>query len=352
MGHEIIQINYEETETIAKIFTSEHDRMNRVYTDLKRCVDQLRNGWVSEGADAFFAEMDDEVLPKVKRLVEALSIAHDQIMQIHEVMSTSEDQCTRSFQDILHEPLQTLKLIRDRFDRKQQDGTPTPPNPLTGWQLDAYNEAVSQGVDPVLAMMLIQNERNNRGFEDSLDYGFMYNILNARTFGIAQVATTTASDMITLYPELLEGFDDQKDKIFNDDGTINQYELGYLLYSDQSFSARIAVAYIRHLETRIYDDLNQFGVVVSDEPIEGQVTMTTTQVRDLIIMSYNTGWEGFSSNLQINDGPEDVVERLVDTIIIHKTHVDNVNGLETEIEDLIGQQLESPPETDPSDDRN
>ncbi|RMG77222.1 MAG: WXG100 family type VII secretion target, partial [Chloroflexi bacterium] len=65
---------------------------DQVLQAVRRQIEDLqRDGWWGEGANAFYAEMEDEVLPGVKRLKTALDQAGDTTYRIIELMMDAEE---------------------------------------------------------------------------------------------------------------------------------------------------------------------------------------------------------------------------------------------------------------------
>jgi WXG100 family type VII secretion target len=64
-----IRADYPTLENIASTFDREQERIQQVQNALSQHVDILRSGgWVSDAADTFYREMDDELLPSVGRM--------------------------------------------------------------------------------------------------------------------------------------------------------------------------------------------------------------------------------------------------------------------------------------------
>jgi len=92
-----IQVNYDDMNNIIKGMKSEQAEMGNLYKQTKSKVESLHNNqWIGQGADKFFNEMEQSLLPAVQKLSEALGAASDAAQR---VMSTiqSADEGTKSF---------------------------------------------------------------------------------------------------------------------------------------------------------------------------------------------------------------------------------------------------------------
>ena len=55
------------------------------------------NGWVGQGSDSFYAEMSDEVLPSLERLVQALIEATRVVERIARIYRAAEEEARDGF---------------------------------------------------------------------------------------------------------------------------------------------------------------------------------------------------------------------------------------------------------------
>ena len=99
MNANIIQTDYSVLQQIATIFERESDDMHRLVNDLNRRAEALRSGgWKSQGANAFYAEMDTQVMPALKRLVRALHSGGQTTRQLAELYRQAEEEARRLFE--------------------------------------------------------------------------------------------------------------------------------------------------------------------------------------------------------------------------------------------------------------
>ncbi|MCU0497659.1 MAG: WXG100 family type VII secretion target [Anaerolineae bacterium] len=97
MPNDIIQVKYDELENIAKMFQAEQERIQEVRQSVKSKAEELRHGWIGMGSDAFFEELEGEVLPRVNRLIDALGSSSQAVYQIIEVMQAAEQEASGQF---------------------------------------------------------------------------------------------------------------------------------------------------------------------------------------------------------------------------------------------------------------
>ncbi|NHZ72605.1 MAG: WXG100 family type VII secretion target [Aquificales bacterium] len=95
----IIQCDYERLEQIAAHFGEEANRIEIVQTAVQNRLTPLENsGWVGRGADAFFAEIEQIVLPAIRRLITALAEADAVSQQIIVILKSAEAEASSPFQ--------------------------------------------------------------------------------------------------------------------------------------------------------------------------------------------------------------------------------------------------------------
>jgi WXG100 family type VII secretion target len=90
MAHKL-QIQYDEMEEIrSKMQQYAADTLESIQL-LKSCMDQLQNGgWEGYGAEAFFGEMESEVLPKLNTLQQGYEVAGTEIGKIITMFQDAE----------------------------------------------------------------------------------------------------------------------------------------------------------------------------------------------------------------------------------------------------------------------
>ncbi|MCU0497389.1 MAG: WXG100 family type VII secretion target [Anaerolineae bacterium] len=104
MATNIIQVNYEQLDQISQLFDAGGEQFSELERSLRQCAGQLESGWIGMGSDAFFAEFNDEVMPRLKRLIAAYQQSAHAIRQIAEVMYNAEQEAAGQFGGIGHAP--------------------------------------------------------------------------------------------------------------------------------------------------------------------------------------------------------------------------------------------------------
>lgn len=95
---EKIEANYDELERLSSVFMQECDRVQDMLNTVKNAMGNLQNGgWMGRGADAFYAEMNDEIVPATIRLQEALEEGSRITDQIIVTMQQAEEEAGNQF---------------------------------------------------------------------------------------------------------------------------------------------------------------------------------------------------------------------------------------------------------------
>jgi WXG100 family type VII secretion target len=93
-----IQIDYDELANIANQFAQEASAAEQLVNRITSLVGQLEGGgWIGRGAQAFYAEMHDEVEPGLQRMVQALEDGSSSIKQISSIISQAEQEASSLF---------------------------------------------------------------------------------------------------------------------------------------------------------------------------------------------------------------------------------------------------------------
>ncbi|MGB1248991.1 MAG: WXG100 family type VII secretion target [Candidatus Promineifilaceae bacterium] len=94
----LIRVNYEELEQIAGKFSQEAERTQQTLASISVTMNQLREeGWIGRGSESFFHEMDELVVPAMRRLIEALSETGSMTLRTRSVMADAEDVASTEF---------------------------------------------------------------------------------------------------------------------------------------------------------------------------------------------------------------------------------------------------------------
>ena len=98
MSAPIIQGNYDELAVIERTFERHADELNALQRLMTGCLDQLRRGaWRGEGAQAFYDEMLDVVLPALTRLRHALQESAAATRRVVYTLSAAENDSAQLF---------------------------------------------------------------------------------------------------------------------------------------------------------------------------------------------------------------------------------------------------------------
>jgi WXG100 family type VII secretion target len=88
-----VRIDYEAMKQIAQAFARESEAAGRTLQSVQRAKEALQRGdWIGQGAKAFYREMDQDVLPSMRRLTQALGNASRVTMQIVQVLQGAENE--------------------------------------------------------------------------------------------------------------------------------------------------------------------------------------------------------------------------------------------------------------------
>lgn len=91
------QVNYDDMQNIIKSLRSEEEEINQLLKQTQSKVESLHNNqWVGQGADQFFNEMEQSVLPALGRLGQALGVGANVAQQIINIIHQADEE-TKSF---------------------------------------------------------------------------------------------------------------------------------------------------------------------------------------------------------------------------------------------------------------
>lgn len=98
MAAPIIQAKYEELEEIDRCFDAQAEISLELHQNIRQHVEALQNqGWVGEGAGAFFGEMEEEIFPALRRLTAAFEEGSIVARRIVEIFQTAEEEAAGRF---------------------------------------------------------------------------------------------------------------------------------------------------------------------------------------------------------------------------------------------------------------
>jgi WXG100 family type VII secretion target len=90
-----VRAHHEELQKISGSFSSQSSAIAGINGKMNSAFQTLRGGdWIGKGANAFFKEMEGEVMPSMKRLEKALADAARVTNQISQTMKQAEDEAS------------------------------------------------------------------------------------------------------------------------------------------------------------------------------------------------------------------------------------------------------------------
>jgi WXG100 family type VII secretion target len=98
MSAPTVRSDYDQLKTVQSSFRAQADAVSRTTMNIKSILEKLQGGdWIGEGAQKFFQEMNDQVMPSVARLQQALTEAERASGVISQTMKTAEDESSAVF---------------------------------------------------------------------------------------------------------------------------------------------------------------------------------------------------------------------------------------------------------------
>jgi len=99
-----IQYNYDDLEGVVREFQDLSSDLQQTANKIMQKKEVLRGGgWKGKGAEKFYQEMDDQILPALKRAHMAMDTASERIRKKMDAMKGMEDQLKsimRKFADV------------------------------------------------------------------------------------------------------------------------------------------------------------------------------------------------------------------------------------------------------------
>lgn len=93
MAAATVRADYDQLKQVASAFGQNSASCKQTLQNIRSNMDTLQGGdWIGQGANAFYQEMGDSVLPTLQRLINALDTAQSSITQISTIMKNAEDQ--------------------------------------------------------------------------------------------------------------------------------------------------------------------------------------------------------------------------------------------------------------------
>jgi WXG100 family type VII secretion target len=93
-----VRADYDQLATIAKLFGQEGEATRQALHKITRQMEVLQGGdWIGRGANAFYAEMRQDILPALRRLAQALENGQQVSQQISQIMHEAESSAAGLF---------------------------------------------------------------------------------------------------------------------------------------------------------------------------------------------------------------------------------------------------------------
>ena len=92
-----VKADYEQLEEVANKFSNQSEEIQQMLQLVKNNMDKLEPDWIGRGSEAFFSEMQSEVLPAVMRLQQALEEANRVTKEVVQTMQDAEEEASSPF---------------------------------------------------------------------------------------------------------------------------------------------------------------------------------------------------------------------------------------------------------------
>lgn len=92
-----IRADYDQLTQVASRFQNQGQATQEMIQSVRSSMDELKGGWEGRGSNAFFSEMQGEVLPAVNRLRQALQQASRVTQQIAQTVKQAEEEASAPF---------------------------------------------------------------------------------------------------------------------------------------------------------------------------------------------------------------------------------------------------------------
>lgn len=94
---DLLEADYDILEQVARRFSQQSDEIQQTFQNIRNHMNQLQNSWEGRGSQAFFAEMQEEVVPAINRLHQALDDAGTITKKVAETLNQAEEEAGNSF---------------------------------------------------------------------------------------------------------------------------------------------------------------------------------------------------------------------------------------------------------------
>ena len=95
---DLIEADYGALDQVHNKFTQEAEAFEQTLRNIRARMEPLEDGgWIGDAADAFFREMNDEVLPACQRLHQAFEQAAATTKKVGDTVHEAEQEATNAF---------------------------------------------------------------------------------------------------------------------------------------------------------------------------------------------------------------------------------------------------------------
>src|SRR5688572_17936278 len=99
MSSPVVRADCDRLTEIAKNFGEQAAQLRQIHQQLSRQTGTLQGGdWLGQGAQAFYGEMNGQILPTLNRLISGLEAAADTTRQVNQVAQQAENEAASFFQ--------------------------------------------------------------------------------------------------------------------------------------------------------------------------------------------------------------------------------------------------------------
>jgi WXG100 family type VII secretion target len=94
---QLLRLDYDELKYIVKAFKDSGEDVVQLHCQTRQKVHDLKGEWMGEGADAFFAEMEEELLPAMARLAQAMFVGQEVLLKIMKIVEDTDLESADTF---------------------------------------------------------------------------------------------------------------------------------------------------------------------------------------------------------------------------------------------------------------
>jgi WXG100 family type VII secretion target len=92
-----VRADYEQLEQISSRFANQAQEIQQMLQKVRNSMQKLEPDWIGRGSDAFFNEMEGEVLPATDRLQQALDEAGRITREVVQILQQAEEEASSPF---------------------------------------------------------------------------------------------------------------------------------------------------------------------------------------------------------------------------------------------------------------